>query len=532
MNLRPYQNTAINSVYSYFQKNNGNPVICLPTGAGKSIVIAALCKDILVQYSNQRILILSHVKELIAQNHDKIKQYWPEAPSGIYSASLNRKQHRHPITVATIQSVYQKAELLGHRDLVLIDEAHLVSAKDTGMYLHLLTELWKINPHIKVVGLSATPYRLDNGMLHEGGLFTDLAIDVPVMELVEQGYLSRLISRVSEIQADLSRVNLVAGEFNAKQMSAAFESPKMAAAVREVMELCNNRKSILVFCTSIEHAERVAAQLSSMGIESCAVSSKTPHAERDTILEDFKAGTLRCITSVNVVSTGFDAPNVDCVVLLRATMSPGLYVQMVGRGLRIAERKENCLVLDYGGNILRHGPITDITPPRKGRKRNMEATQEPKVKVCKVCRMASPLTATECAECGMSLIVERDGTKKLEKKAADHDIMASSHKPDAQWFDVDATKYYHHRKAGSPNSLMVEYQCGLETYKEWVCLCHTGFARQRAVKWWIDRTGSHLVPITVESAMIRSAELKKPKRVKIRQNGKYTEVMGYEFYSA
>jgi len=188
MILRDYQRQAIDSLYDWFRKNDtGNPCLVLPTGAGKSVILAELCRDALSSWPGTRILILSHVKELLEQDAEKIRILWPDAPLGIYSAGLGCRDV-DAITVAGIQSVYRKASEIGYVDIAIVDECHLLNHKDEGMYRNLLNELEAINPSLRVIGLTATPYRLGHGLITEGGaLFNALIEPVRIGELVERG---------------------------------------------------------------------------------------------------------------------------------------------------------------------------------------------------------------------------------------------------------------------------------------------------------------------------------------------------------
>ena len=155
--LRPYQQRAIDQLYKWLESNDGHPCLVLPTGSGKSHIIAELCKDALQNWPDTRILMLSHVKELIEQNAAKLRQHWPNAPLGIYSASIGKRQFGEPITFAGIQSVRKKAGQLGHVDLLIVDECHLISHKDEGGYRTLINQLAWINPKLRVIGLTASP---------------------------------------------------------------------------------------------------------------------------------------------------------------------------------------------------------------------------------------------------------------------------------------------------------------------------------------------------------------------------------------
>ena len=384
------------------------------------------------------------------------------------------------------------------------------------MYRNLLAGLMAINPALKVIGLSATPYRLDSGMLHEGNgsLFTDIAYELSIDELLRDGYLAPLTSKPSVLQADLSRVGLVGGEFNAKQLEEVFDQDGFTrAVVDEMLRWAVGRRSMLLFCTGVQHAENVAAGLRARGVRAAVVTGKTPREERDRHHREFRQGLLRVLVSVGVHTTGFDAPNIDFIGLLKATMSPGLLTQMLGRGTRpvyaagfdlstpeariaaiAAGPKRNCLVADYGGNVQRHGPLNHITPPSKKHAKK-KADEEPKVKICELCRTAWPLGTVECAECGNVMVKERDPLKKLEARASDADVMMSHEEwlaKNTAWVEVDGVSYHRHRKEGSPDSMRVEYKCGMMRYAEWVCLeHHHNFAGKKARQWWLKlRHGS------------------------------------------
>ena len=398
--LRDYQQRAIDQLYAWFAAgNSGNPCLVLPTGAGKSHIIAALVKEALQEWPETRVLMLTHQAELISQNAAKMREHWPNAPMGIYSASLGRRCLTEPITFAGIQSVAKRAKEIGHIDLILVDEAHSINHTQTGGYRQLIEGLTAINPALRVIGLTATPYRLGHGMIHEGEdvLFSALLEPISIEELVHRGYLSKLRSKHTSLTLDTSGVKKSGGDFVAAQLEAAVDTAdNNAQAVAEIIQRGQDRKAWLVFCAGVGHAQHVADLMTAHGISCGTVTGETPKAERERILSDFKAGHLRCLTNVNVLSTGFDHPGIDLLALLRPTLSPGLYVQMAGRGLRIAEGKADCLVLDFAGNVARHGPITAVEPPRKGRK----AEGEPRTKSCPQCEEIVGQMVRQCPHCG------------------------------------------------------------------------------------------------------------------------------------
>jgi DNA repair protein RadD len=211
--LRDYQQRALEQLYEWFQDNAGHPCLVLPTGAGKSHIVAALCKDAVQSWPDTRILMLTHVKELIEQNAEKMRQHWPNAPLGIYSASIGVKRLGYPITFGGIQSLRGKAARIGHVDLVIIDECHLVSHKAEGGYRQLIDDLAAINPALRVIGLTATPYRLGHGLITDKpALFDDLLEPVTIEELVRKGHLATLRSKITQARLDVSGVHKRGGE--------------------------------------------------------------------------------------------------------------------------------------------------------------------------------------------------------------------------------------------------------------------------------------------------------------------------------
>lgn len=521
LTLRPYQQAAIAAIYGYFQTHTGNPLVVIPTAGGKSLVMASFIEGVLKAWPDQRILIVTHVRELIAQNHAEMIGLWPDAPAGIYSAGLGKREAQARILFAGIQSIHRRATEIGHTDLVLIDEAHLIPGKSSTMYRRFLDALKAINPALKVIGLTATPFRLDCGMLHEGqnALFTDIAYEAPVRELIDAGYLSPLVSKQPATRLDVSKVGTRAGDFIARDLAAAVDQDAITrAAVTEIIAHGRDRKSWLAFCSGVEHARHVAEEFGRQGISCRTIFGDTPKDERDAILAAFKRGEIRALASMGVLTTGFNAPGVDLIALLRPTQSAGLYVQMVGRGTRLAPGKENCLVLDFAGNVRRHGPIDLVRPKRPGDGSGGEAP----TKVCPDCDSIIALSATECPDCGYVFPARE---VKIAPTAATLPVLS----PKQQWLPVTGVCYSRHDKAGGRPSLKVTYSCGLATYSEWVCLEHQGYARQKAAEWWRKRAPGCPVPLSVADALAQTSRLARPSDISVRPSGRYLEISGYRF---
>ena len=254
------------------------------------------------------------------------------------------------------------------------------------------------------------------------------------------------------------------------------------------------------------------------------VTGKTPKPERERILADFKAGKIKALTSQGVLTTGFDAPLIDLIVLLRATKSPGLYVQILGRGLRISPEtdKKDCLVLDYGGNIARHGPIDQITV---GRIQAGEGTGKAPIKECPECFELILAGLRVCPACQYEF-----PTQEIHDSQATGGALLSN-QIEPEWLDVDEVFYNIHEKMGKPPSLQVTYRCGFETIREWVCFQHGGYAQQKAIQWWITRYGIESIPQKTKDAYKRINEIndiREPCRILIRPEGKWHRILSYD----
>lgn len=474
MKLREYQQRSIDELYKWFGMNpKGNPCLVLPTGSGKSHIVAALCKDALQNWSETQVLMLTHVKELISQNAEKMREHWPNAPMGIYSSSLNKKQLGEPITFAGIQSIRNKAEQLGHIDLVIIDECHLVSHKDEGGYRKLLAALLKTNPALRVIGLTATPYRLNHGLITDKpALFDDLIDPVSIEELIYLGYLSTLKSKRTKSKLDTSEVHKRGGEFIESELQAAVDNDeKNIDVVDEVISLAGDRKAWLFFCAGVAHAQHIKDELIIRGINAECVTGDTPQKERAQIIADFKAGKLKALTNANVLTTGFDYPDIDLIAMLRPTMSPSLYVQMAGRGMRPKSHTDHCLVLDFAGVVETHGPITNIKPPLKKEKGEGEAPS----KLCPECNEIVYISATACPSCGF----EFPASEGPDLVLRNDDIMG------IEGSDMEVTSWLwrkHTSKASGKEMLAVTYYGALSDapVTEYLCVLHDGYAGQKA----------------------------------------------------
>lgn len=529
--LRPYQSEALDGVFDWWEKGGGNPLVIIPTGGGKSLILAGLIHQILLISPSERILVLTHVKELIEQNHRQLLRCWPGAPAGIYSAGVGRREHDAQVCFAGIQSVHEKAARIGRADLVFIDEAHLVPKEGMGMYRKFLGALRSMNSHLKVVGLTATPFRTDSGLLHEGEdrLFDGIAYTADLVRLVREGYLSPIVAKHTGSEIDTLGVHTQAGEFVAKELeAAAMAGDLVATSCAEIVRRGADRKQWLVFTCGIGHAEAVADELRRHGIDCETIFGETDKGDRAEIIDRFKGGRLRCIVNVNVLTTGFDAPAVDLIAILRPTKSPGLFVQMCGRGLRIAEGKANCLLLDFGGNLRRHGPLDQVRAQVRARKPG-EGSGEAPVKTCPICESEVAAAALQCPDCGY----EWPPREIKHDERPDHaDAIAGLVSPAdvIQRWQVQRVRYSYHHKTGKEHPVLrVQYECGFQQRaSEWVCFDHPGYPRKKACQWWTKAGGKLPHPCNVAEAEIRAQENRElpfPREITVDTRGKYPTVL-------
>lgn len=527
--LRKYQQRAIEDLYKWMGNNKGNPCLVLPTGSGKSHIVAAFCKNAVQNWPDTKIMMLTHVKELIEQNAEKMRQHWPGAPMGIYSAGMRRKQLGEPITFAGIQSIHKKASRVGHIDICIIDECHLVNHKAIGMYRAFLDELLVMNPSMRVVGLTATPYRLGHGLITDKpAIFDDLLDPVTIEELIQKGFLAPLSSKITKTNYDLSGVHKRGGEFIESELQAAVDTDENNdAVIREVIALAGDRKSWLFFCTGVHHAHAIADSLRREGISAACVTGETPKEEREKILSDFKAGRIQALTNANVLTTGFDAPNIDLIAMLRPTMSASLYVQMAGRGMRLKEHTDHCLVLDFAGVVRTHGPIIAVTPPQRKGEEGRGAGEAP-VKVCDNCDELVAISAKECPACGMAF---PEPEKKVLKLHND-DIMGVS---GTEMVVTDWLWRKHTSKTSGKDMLCVSYYGELTdpSVTEYLPVTHEGYAGQKAITQLVkiaQSAGATFDGVSLlEDWAQRLNEAHPPIIISYKRDGKYHRVLRREW---
>lgn len=394
--LREYQRAAVDGLWTYLGDGRGTrPLIVVPTGGGKSLILAAICREWMEADPDAQILVVTHVKELVEQNAEKLTKLIGEI--GVHSAGLGRRDVDERVIVGGVQSLVNRVADLGPRHVVIVDEAHRIPRDGEGQYRTLLRAL---RPRV-LVGLTATPGRMDSGALHEGegALFDGIAYEVGMVDLIREGYLSKLRPQAVTASLDLSGARIERGDFVLEDLADQLEdTAKLGAALDEWVAA--GRRKTLVFCASVKQAGLVLDMIRERGKRAELVTGETKPDDRAAWIAAYKAGELDALVNVMVLTTGFDAPETDCLVVFRPTASTGLYVQMMGRGSRIAEGKADCLVLDFAENVSRHGPVSHPTWQKKKSGKDPLSEEGPLVKTCKGCGALIALSATTCEFCG------------------------------------------------------------------------------------------------------------------------------------
>ena len=439
-------------------------------------------------------------------------------------ARVSRIKRESPVLVFNLQ-------VSGHPSYfangIAAHNCHLVSHKDEGGYRTLLSDIYWTNPNVRVIGLTASPYRLGHGYITDKPAIFDALIEpVSIEELIFKGYLSTLRSKLTATKLEVDGVHKRGGEYIEAELQAAVDtSDKNAKVVQEVIKLAGGRRSWLVFCAGVAHAHHIKDALIEQGIVAACVTGDTPGSERDRILKEFKAGTIRALTNANVLTTGFDAPMIDLIAMLRPTMSPGLYVQMAGRGLRIAEGKADCMVLDFAGVVEQHGPITAVRPPpKKGDK-----VGEAPIKVCDQCQEICALSVRVCPACGS----EFPEPVRPALKLRGDDIMGLSGKD----LDVSSWTWRKHISRASGKEMITCTMYGSLSdapVTSYYAITHDGWAGEKARKNLAEI--AHKSGVSLDYSLADLHDIAKqmtegtpPKSIEYQKSGKFYTVVSHKW---
>jgi DNA repair protein RadD len=398
------------------------------------------------------------------------------------------------------------------------------------MYQTFLNDARVVNPNIRLIGLTATPYRMATGMICEPDhLLNEICYEVGVKELIVQGWLCSLRTKAGREKVDTDGLHVRAGEFIQSETEALMDQDKLVrSACEEIVGYTRDRHTCLIFASGIDHARHICEVLRAEHHVSCeTVFGETPSRERDAVLERFRTRDLPYLVNVNVLTTGFDAPNIDCIAMLRPTMSPGLYYQMVGRGFRTDPSKRDCLVLDFGGNVMRHGPVDAVRITERPGNGGEAPSKE-----CPECHELVTAGYRVCPSCGYEFPPPE--RRKHTARASTESILSSE--VTVNEYEVQEVSYCVHQKRDAdedhPRTMRVEYCIGWQDYvSEFICFEHTGWARVKARSWWRERS-DWPVPDNADEAVeiAQAGGLCKTHAITIRSvaGEKYARVVGYK----
>ena len=575
---RKYQVNALAAIFGALNESmSAVPLVDMATGTGKSLVLAMTAEEFIGhgERDNARVIATAPSKELVRQNYHDAKAYSDDLDVGIYCAGLSSKDLTREFTIGTINSLVNASdEELGVIDLLMIDECHKVNTAKLGMYRDFIDRLRGINPELRVVGLTATPFRLDGGHLTDPiqgePIFTKVVYTFGLREGIADGYLVPLRQFQQTRAFDDTKIAKAGGDFSKSALQSAWTSEKIKVAVENMLKALQQdeersgrkRKHVLAFCCGIQHAKDIAAEVATYGHTAEHISGEMAKQERDRIIEDFKAGKIQFLTNADILTTGFNAKNCDVIVQFRNTLSTSLYIQMLGRGTRTyfpcghvlddsvsaderraiiaSSTKPDCLVLDFTSNTVRHGPVEDASTEPK------VTVKSEKAKECTECGALSQMRAKACWQCltpfpekewqGKPCPVEECGKANLVNAATciacgydfnKHESVPYDRLKDLIWDRVHRVHVAYHAKRWQPEkppTMRVEYYNEHDELlvTEWLSFDERSkqFARRKGKAWWIQQGGSEkTVPDNVDDAVRRaSTDLTFPTFVAVEMN--------------
>lgn len=537
---RYYQTEAVDAIFNSLASSTDHcPLVLMPTGTGKSVVIGNFIYQLLQAWPNRRAIVGTHSKELVKQNAAKLESIWPGAPIGIHSEGLKRRDVEQPIIYGGIQSMIAKVNDFPPTDVLFIDEAQAVSDNTETEWLAFIQALRNKNKWLRVIGTTATGYRMGLGMLTNGPIFNDICYDITSLEafnkLVAEGYLKPLISPKTQIHINSDGIKTASnGDYVQAQAEKAAMAVTWEAVQDAVYRFASNRHTWLVFAGGIEHAEQTVKMFQALGISACCVHSGNKQfplkaEEADKRLEDFIAGKYQVCVNYGKLTTGFDLPRIDLIMMLRLTKSTVLWVQMLGRGTRpfdgdyLFPATPNCLVLDYARNIEKLGPINDPVIPRK----KGEGSGEAPIKICDCCGSYNHISARWCIGCGE----EFEFAVKVTQNADHNNEPLRDLTPIYEWFDVQRVFYRRHvSKEKGLASLNVAYTVHGRTLpiNEYIGIESIGRRRAEAEQWWMRRHPAEC-PTTIDEALRYQSFLRTPKRIQVWTNTQFPRIEREEY---
>lgn len=516
MQLRYYQKDCIAALYEWLYTNPKNPLCVLAVGTGKSIIIAQFIKTMLQQYPETRIICCIDTKELINQNYEELLNLWLNAPAGVCSAGLGRKQFKSQILFAGIQSVYKHSSKIENCDVLIIDEADKANLNKGSMWHRFLTEL----APKRVIGFTATPWRNDCGLIYTGKnvIFGGICYEYTIKQGIKDKFLSEIIGKNTKTHFDMSGVKIQNGDFAEEEMQERVNiASKNESVIDEIIKYGHDRKGWLIFSAGRDHAHELHKILQRRGYKGAVILGDTPDKERDADIIAFKNQELQYLINNAVLTVGFNAPHVDLLGMTRPTKSPRLVIQKAGRGTRLFPGKKNTILLDFAENVQRFGLLDEIVFSDK-KKSDKEGV--PPVKTCPECDSILAASIMECPYCGHAFPKPEP---EFNSKAYDGIMLSTQIKP--EWKVVKRMDISKHKSKNPIPTLKIEYQCeNFERYFDYICLEHDGFARSKAVKWWVENA-TIPAPKNIDDALERGFDIIQPGRIKVIQDGKFWKVL-------
>jgi DNA repair protein RadD len=549
--LRDYQLEALDAVEKSLEENR-RVLLQAPTGAGKTVCFAELIRRFMTRYPGMRIALVAHREELVKQNADKLLKVWPGGfmSVGVACASAGRVDTMKPVTVGSVQTMARR-KFAEPFKLIVADECHHIpNVESPSQYFDLFRAHEERYPWLRVLGVTATPYRTAHGPIYgdtrrpdRTNFFPRLDWKITLNDLIGRGYLSDWRGKIpADMGKALKGIAKSMGDYDEKALSREMSRPiHIGSAVAAYSKFGEGRRHALVFAVNISHAEVLAEAFGKAGLKAAAVHSKMSGEARRAALDGFDAGELEVLVNVGVLTEGWDSPAVDLIIMCRPTMSPGLYVQMIGRGTRKSPGKEDLLFIDLADNWKAHGdpssPAVSWGAPGGGD----GEPKEPPMKICgnPDCMSLVPLSAKACPVCGWAFPVKKTAGKTPEKmKTVRRDPPAPSPaagdaaprgrgrpKPVSGWVMFP----YVTRRGALMARLDVHFETGRPTpvYLDFEGRA-SGFGRAKARRLWEKLSGGGAAaPETVDEAVARfGSELAMPKELTAAKDAGGFSVIG------
>jgi DNA repair protein RadD len=521
LQLRPYQQRLIDVASKHLKSFPASrPVIVAPTASGKSVIVAALCAKLVKECSGM-ILVLTHRRELVAQNAAKLPAHMNV---GVYSAGLGRKE-LHRITVAGFQSIRKQASKLPEVSYIIIDECHYATAG----YREFIDTVAERSPKVRVVGLTATPFdgTANRTALHllpaNKAIFTGIGAEVSMGELLRDGYLTQLTPYSPANKLDTTNVAIDnrLGDFAIGQLQAAVDVDESNVRVaNEIMNIFAERQAVMVFCTGVEHTRHMVEALRALGEEAELVLGDTPDGERDKIINRFKQGKLKYLVACEVLLVGFDAPICDGIANLRPTKSGLIWVQLCGRGMRLHPGKRDCLVADFTDTSMEIGPLDEV----EGQAPKLKLGEAP-TKMCDECFSICLAGLKFCPTCGTEfLFADHQRADNFDPETGLLVSGVVKNEDGTRTYPVERVQYEIKRTVAGDPALVASYMSpgrANPVAHEYLNLWHhkaSVVARDAAT--WLRRQkhSGGSVPVSAQEALARAemGALKTPRTVSVR----------------